>query len=37
MHYIEQNREPFLADAPMVAVNTGYPYTLDMRQFWKKK
>lgn len=37
MHYVEQNRQPFLADAPAEEVNMAYPYTLDMRQFWKKK
>ena len=37
MHYIEQNRLPFLADAPLPETNAAYPYTLDLRQLWKKK
>lgn len=36
-HFIEQNREPFLFDMPIVEVNADYPCTLDLRQFWKKK
>ncbi len=35
-HYIEQNREPFLFDAPVIVINKEYPYTLDLRQTWKK-
>ncbi|MEP6748718.1 MAG: transglutaminase family protein [Bacteroidota bacterium] len=37
MHYVTQNRTPFLADAPEPETNVAYPYTLDLRQFWKKK
>ena len=36
-HYIEQDREPFMVDAPPVATNKEYPYTLDLRQFWRKQ
>ncbi len=36
-HYIEQNRAPYLYDAPAEVTNADYPFTLDMRQFWKKK
>jgi len=36
-HYIEQNRTPFPADAPAPEINAAYPYTLDLRQFWKRK
>lgn len=35
-HFVEQNRKPFLSDAPAAASNVAYPYTLDLRQFWKK-
>jgi uncharacterized protein (DUF2126 family) len=35
-HYITQNREPFFCDPPPVVTNKEYPYTLDLRQFWKK-
>jgi len=34
-HYIEQNRKPFLYDAPMNKINSEYPFTLDMRK-WPK-
>jgi len=36
-HYIEQNNNSFICDAPPLLVNKEYPYTLDLRQFWKKK
>jgi uncharacterized protein (DUF2126 family) len=36
MHYVSQNRQPFLADAPPVETNLAYPCTLDLRQYWKK-
>ncbi len=36
-HYIAANRPSFLADVPPEPVNVAYPYTLDLRQFWKKK
>jgi uncharacterized protein (DUF2126 family)/transglutaminase-like putative cysteine protease len=36
-HYVEQNNNSFLCDPPPVLVNKEYPYTLDLRQFWKKK
>jgi uncharacterized protein (DUF2126 family) len=35
-HYIAQNRKPFSYDPPPLVINKEYPYTLDMRQFWKK-
>jgi uncharacterized protein (DUF2126 family)/transglutaminase-like putative cysteine protease len=35
-HYISQDRKPFYLDPPPVIINKEYPYTLDMRQFWKK-
>ncbi|MEO5683593.1 MAG: transglutaminase family protein [Chitinophagaceae bacterium] len=35
-HYITQNRAPFLADAPPIETNVAYPYTLDLRQYWKR-
>ncbi len=31
-HYIEQNRLPFLCDAPAAETNKSYPYTLDLRR-----
>jgi uncharacterized protein (DUF2126 family) len=34
--YIEQNRKPFVCDPPPLIINKEYPYTLDMRKFWKK-
>ena len=37
MHYVSQNRQPFLADAPPPETNLEYPCTLDLRQHWKKK
>ncbi len=37
MHYVSQNRQPFLADAPPPETNLEYPCTLDLRQYWKKK
>ena len=36
-HYIKQNNNSFICDAPPLLVNKEYPYTLDLRQFWKKK
>jgi uncharacterized protein (DUF2126 family)/transglutaminase-like putative cysteine protease len=36
-HYIAQNREIFLVDPPVEEINKEYPYTLDLRQFWKKR
>ncbi|MFI5156968.1 MAG: transglutaminase family protein, partial [Chitinophagales bacterium] len=35
-HYIEDNRQPFICDAPPLETNKEYPYTLDLRQHWKK-
>ena len=35
-HYISQNRQTFFCDPPPVLINKEYPYTLDMRQFWRK-
>ncbi len=35
-HYIEQDRPSFLCDPPPIITNKEYPYTLDLRQFWKK-
>ena len=35
-HYIQQDRQPFFCDPPPVVTNKEYPYTLDLRQFWKK-
>ncbi len=35
-HYIEDNRQPFICDAPPLETNKEYPYTLDLRQSWKK-
>jgi uncharacterized protein (DUF2126 family)/transglutaminase-like putative cysteine protease len=35
-HYIEQDRPLFFCDPPAVIINKEYPYTLDMRQFWRK-
>jgi uncharacterized protein (DUF2126 family)/transglutaminase-like putative cysteine protease len=35
-HYIAQNRKSFSYDPPPLVINKEYPYTLDMRQFWKK-
>ncbi|MBC7888706.1 MAG: transglutaminase family protein [Ferruginibacter sp.] len=35
-HYISQNRGSFYFDAPPLVINKEYPYTLDLRQFWKK-
>ncbi len=37
MHYVSQNRQPFLADAPPPETNLEYPCTLDLRQHWKRK
>ncbi|MEO5997018.1 MAG: transglutaminase family protein [Chitinophagaceae bacterium] len=34
LHYIEQNRTPYLVDAPAPLINGEYPFTLDMRKFW---
>ena len=34
-HYIEQNRTPFLYDAPIAETNSAYPSTLDLRHFKK--
>jgi len=34
-HYIEQNRIPFLVDAPIAEINASYPYTLDLRKTQK--
>ena len=34
--YIRQDRLPFLCDPPPAELNKDYPYTLDMRQHWKK-
>jgi uncharacterized protein (DUF2126 family)/transglutaminase-like putative cysteine protease len=34
-HYIEQNRKPFLYDAPVEEVNSEYPLTLDLRKMPK--
>ncbi len=34
--FIEQNRQPFLCYPPPAEVNKEYPYTLDMRKFWKR-
>jgi len=36
-HFIEQNRAPFVCDAPPLEINKEYPATLDLRQNWKKK
>jgi uncharacterized protein (DUF2126 family)/transglutaminase-like putative cysteine protease len=36
-HYIEQNDNSFLCDAPPPLTSKEYPYTLDLRHFWKKK
>ena len=36
LHYIEQNRKPFLCDLPPREINPVYPYTLDMRKYWNK-
>ena len=36
-HYIEQNNNSFMCDAPPPIINNEYPFTLDLRQFWKKK
>ncbi len=36
-HYIEQNSNTFLCDAPPPLVSKEYPYTLDLRHFWGKK
>ncbi len=35
-HYIEQNRSPFLVDAPVAETNKSYPYTLDLRRSHKR-
>jgi uncharacterized protein (DUF2126 family)/transglutaminase-like putative cysteine protease len=35
LRYIDQDRKPFLCDPPPVLINEEYPYTLDMRKFWK--
>jgi uncharacterized protein (DUF2126 family)/transglutaminase-like putative cysteine protease len=35
-HYIAVNRPIFLCDPPAEEINKEYPYTLDLRQFWKK-
>ena len=37
MHYVSQNRQPFLADAPAPEINLAYPCTLDLRQYRKNK
>jgi uncharacterized protein (DUF2126 family)/transglutaminase-like putative cysteine protease len=34
--YIDQNRLPFFCDPPPEEINKEYPYTLDLRKFWKK-
>jgi uncharacterized protein (DUF2126 family) len=36
LHYLEQDRKPFAVDPPSLAVSNEFPYTLDLRQFWKK-
>jgi uncharacterized protein (DUF2126 family)/transglutaminase-like putative cysteine protease len=36
MHYVSQDRVPYLADVPAPVVNSSYPCTLDLRQYWKK-
>ncbi|MFT3936251.1 MAG: transglutaminase family protein [Chitinophagaceae bacterium] len=36
LRYIEQNRLPFLSDIPTQEPDIDYPYTLDMRKFWKR-
>jgi len=35
-HFVSQDRKPFFCDPPPVVINQEYPYTLDMRQFWRK-
>ena len=35
-HFISLDRQPFYCDPPPIVTNKEYPYTLDMRQFWKK-
>lgn len=35
-HFIEANRQPYVADIPPALENKEYPYTLDMRKLWKK-
>ena len=35
-HFITEDRAPFFSDPPALIINQEYPYTLDMRQFWKK-
>ena len=37
VHYVAQNRNPYVADVPPVAVNMDYPCTLDLRKYWNKK
>lgn len=34
--YIDTNRLPFLCDPPPEIISKEYPYTLDLRKFWKK-
>ncbi len=34
--YIEQNRKPFFSYPPPLEINKEYPYTLDLRKFWKR-
>lgn len=36
IHYVEQNRLPFVTDAPAETVNIEYPYTLDLRKYRKR-
>ena len=36
-HFITQDALPFLWDPPQTTTSGEYPYTLDMRQFWKRK
>ncbi|UAY52974.1 transglutaminase family protein [Ferruginibacter albus] len=35
-HFIQENNNTFLCDAPPPLVNKEYPYTLDLRHFWKR-
>ncbi len=34
--YIDQNRLPFLCDPPAEIISKEFPYTLDLRKFWRK-
>jgi uncharacterized protein (DUF2126 family) len=36
-HYIEPGRVPFAVDPPPVEISKEYPYTLDLRQFWRRR